>query len=248
MGLDHFFRGFRLLARPGIRAWVIIPLLINILLFAGTTLLAIQQFNHLLTGLTDWLPAWLGFLAWLIWGLFGLMLAIIYGYTFTIIANLIASPFYGLLAERTQNFLGSSVDSQPLSWHAAKEIAGRAFVRELRKLWYFVPRIIAIFLLCMLLSFVPILNLLAPFIVFLWGAWSLSLQYLDYPADINQVTFDDMRHLANDRKKMLAGFGGLILLGTSVPLVNLLVLPAAVTGATSLWLTAFNDDSSAPAQ
>lgn len=245
-GPSHFLKGFTLLTRPGIRAWVIIPLLINILLFVGITLIAIEQFNGLLSGLTDWLPDWLGFIVWLVWALFALLLLLVYGYTFAIIANLIASPFYGLLAERTQRVLTGTINEQPLTWQGARLIAGRAFVRELRKLLYFTPRIVAVLLLCLVLSLIPGLNLLSPFIAFLWGAWSLSLQYLDYPADNNQVTFDKLREEVKKKRQLTTTFGGLVLLGTSIPLVNLLVLPAAVTGATSLWLREFATQNPAP--
>jgi CysZ protein len=254
MAFDHFVTGFRLLSKPGIRLWVVLPLLINIALFVGITALAIDYFGTLLGSLTDWLPGWLGFIAWLIWGLFGLTLLFVYGYTFTIIANLIASPFYGVLAERTQQHLDHLNEAEALNWASIKAIAWRSFVRELRKLMYFLPRILGIFLLCLILSFVPVLNLATPFIVFLWGAWSMSLQYLDYPADINLVTFDELRQQAKTKRRLLTGFGGLVLLGTSVPLLNLLVLPAAVTGATSLWLKEFDtaakidDDDSSSAQ
>lgn len=238
-GMHHFSKGFTLLTRPGIRAWVIVPLLLNILLFVGITFVAIQQFNGMLSALTHWLPDWLGFIVWLVWALFAVLLILVYGYTFAIIANLIASPFYGLLAERTQRVLTGTINEQALTWQGARLIAGRAFVRELRKLWYFAPRIIAVLLLCLALSLIPGLNLLSPFIAFLWGAWSLSLQYLDYPADNNQVTFDKLRAAVKQKRQLTTAFGALVLMGTSVPLINLLVLPAAVTGATSLWLTEF---------
>lgn len=241
MAFNHFVRGLRLLSKPGIRLWVALPLLINIALFAGLTGLAIDYFSTLLNSLTSWLPDWLGFITWLIWGLFGLTLLFIYGYTFTIFANLIASPFYGVLAERTQHLLGHGTADETLSWDSIKAIAWRSFIRELRKLVYFLPRIIGVLLLCLVLSFIPLLNLLTPFIVFLWGAWSMALQYLDYPADINQVSFDELRQQTRSRKRLTAGFGSLVLIGTSIPIINLLILPAAVTGATSLWLEEFSE-------
>lgn len=240
MAFDHFVRGFRLLAKPGIRPWVVLPLLINIALFVGITLLAIDYFSTLMGSLTGWLS----FIAWLVWALFGLTLLFVYGYTFTIFANLIASPFYGVLAERTQHVLGHDTVAETLDLATIKAIAWRSFVRELRKLVYFLPRIVGILLLSLILSFIPVLNLITPFIVFLWGAWSMSLQYLDYPADINQTSFDQLRQQAITKKRSIIGFGGLILLGSSIPLINLLVLPAAVTAATSFWLEEFSRPAS----
>lgn len=245
-GMEHFFRGFTLLRKPGIRIWVAIPLLINIVLFVGVTLLAWQYFAHLLTGITDWLPDWLGFITWILQMLFTILLGLVYGYTFTIAANIIASPFYGLLAERTQRVLTGTIDEQPLTLQMAKQIAGRAFLRELHKLLYFAPRMIGVLVLCLILSFVPVANLLAPFIAFFWGAWSLALQFLDYPADNNHITFNVLRGQVKTKKRLTMTFGGLVLLGTAIPLINLLVLPAAVTGATSLWLAEFAEHNSAP--
>ena len=72
-------------------------------------------------------------LAWLVWALFGLTLLFVYGYTFTIFANLIASPFYGVLAERTQHVLGHETVAETLDLATIKAIAWRSFVRELRK-------------------------------------------------------------------------------------------------------------------
>ena len=136
MAFEHFITGFRLLGKPGIRLWVVLPLLINIALFISLTALAIDYFSTLLGGLTGWLPDWLSFIYWLIWGLFGLTLLFIYAYTFTILANLIASPFFGVLAERTQYVLGYRPEAEVLSWASIKAIAWRSFVRELRKLVY----------------------------------------------------------------------------------------------------------------
>lgn len=238
--MAYFFQGFRLLIHPSVRVWVLLPLLLNTLLFVGITWFAIDQFSTVLERLTGWLPDWLGFISTFLWGLFAALLIVIYGYTFTIVANVLASPFYGVLAERTQQVLSSEINVAPLSWLAMRQIAWRAFVRELQKLLYFLPRIIGIFILCFALSFIPALNLLPPFIAFAWGAWSLALQFLDYPADNNQMTFKQLRQRQKSNRRPSMAFGSLVLLGTSVPVLNLVVLPAAVTGATALWLQRYH--------
>jgi CysZ protein len=245
MGFDHFLIGFRLLTKRDIRIWVLIPLFINIFLFVAVGFVALQYLNGLWQGISNNLPDWLDFIAWLILPLFGIFLLIVYGYAFTTIANLIAAPFYGLLCERTQNYLKADADNnKPLTWAEVGAIAWQSLVRELNKLRYFLPRIILVVIICVVLSFIPILNLLSPFIGFLWGAWAMSLQYLDYPAENNGVSFEQVRQQAKGKKSLLFGFGALVLLAMSIPLVNLLVLPAAVTGATSLWLAEMSKDSS----
>ncbi len=238
-GFTHFLRGFTLITRPGIRGWALIPLLINAVLFVSLTVIAWQYFEYYLLRMTDWLPQWLGFVSWILSALFAIFLAIIYGYTFAIAANIISAPLYGLLAQKTQLVLQGGLDNQPLSWQLLREIGGRALLRELQKLGYFLPRMVAVLLLCMALALIPLVNLLAPIIAFLWGAWSLSVQFLDYPAENNQVAFSTMRETLARKKRLCLVFGGLVLLGTSIPVINMLVLPAAVVGATSLWFAQF---------
>lgn len=236
MGPNYLVRGFQLLAKPGVRGYVLIPLLINVMIFIGLTAVAIEQFSRLLQWLMSYLPEWLGFIAWLVWLVFALLIAVVYGYSFSLIGNVLASPFYGLLAERVQHLLAGKVAEQPLTIKTATEIGWRAFKRELGKLRYFLPRFAIVLAVCLTLSFIPVVNLLVPVIGFLWGAWSMSLQYLDYPADNNQISFATLRERLRGHKWLAFGFGGLVLFGASLPLVNLLVMPAAVAGATVLWI------------
>ncbi|MEH6639306.1 MAG: sulfate transporter CysZ [Porticoccaceae bacterium] len=236
MAFNYFFEGFRLIARPGIRRYVLLPLLLNVLLFIVLTTFAIQQFGQGMDWIMGFLPQWLAFLAWLIWSVFGLLLLLVYGYTFTILGNLLASPFFGILSERVQQHLLSTPEPQTLSWRDYGPIIRHALGRELRKLWYFLPRLLGVLILCAILSFIPLVNLITPVIGFYWGAWNLYLQYLDYPTDNNKISFDALLIDSRSRLKSAVSFGGLVLLGSSIPLLNLLVMPAAVAGATSLWV------------
>jgi CysZ protein len=94
---------------------------------------------------------------------------------------------------------------------------------------------LGIALLTLIVSFIPVVNLLAPVIAGLWAAWSLALQYQDYPADSDQMSFAALRqHLGANRWQSLS-FGFSALLASSVPFVNLFLLPATVVGGTLLW-------------
>lgn len=243
MGLTHFFKGFKLLTAPGVRLWVIIPLLLNLILFVGLTLYAIQQFEGLMDWLLGYLPDWLSFIAWFFRLLFGLLLAVCYAYTFTLVGNLMASPFYGLLANAVYIKLSPDQNETPLTFKTASVIAWQAFRREVQKLGYFIPRLVSVLVLCLILSFIPLVNFVVPAIAFAWGAWSLALQYLDYPADVNGVNFKTVRQRAGSNKGLSFTFGSIALLGSTVPLLNLLVMPAAVAGATSLWVEHFKESS-----
>jgi len=107
----------------------------------------------------------------------------------------------------------------------------RVILRELSKLIYYLP--MAAFVL--LISFIPVLNVVAPVLWFLLGAWMMSLQFLDYPMDNHLLSFADVKEAARARRLSSMGFGGVVALCTGIPVVNFFVVPAAVVGATLLW-------------
>ncbi|TDJ65269.1 MAG: hypothetical protein E2O36_00405, partial [Proteobacteria bacterium] len=84
-GAGYAWRGLALIRQPTIRVYVIVPLLINIVLFsAGIFCLAWG-----LDGVMDrFLPDWLNWLRFLLWPLFVLVSLVIVFYAFTILANL----------------------------------------------------------------------------------------------------------------------------------------------------------------
>ena len=234
-GPGYLAAGFRLLSHPDIRWFVLAPLLINLLIFAGLSILIVDQFSALMDKLMGFLPGWLDFLAWIIWVIFAALLLVVYGYSFAIVGNLLASPFYGIMAEKISAMETPGKESPPLTFQSVLAIAGRSFVRELKKLLYFLPRIIAVLLVTFILSLVPPLSLLSPIIVFVWGGWSLALQYLDYGADNSEVSFTQLKQgLATQRIAALS-FGGSALILTSIPVLNLLAIPASVAGAMVMW-------------
>lgn len=231
----YLLEGFTLLTHRDIRPFVIYPLLLNLLLFLALGFYLVDSFSSLVERMMVYVPEWLSFLSWLLWLLFGGLLLIVYGYSFALVGNLLASPFYGLLAERVENLVYGKAQIEPFSWRAVIAVAGRSIARELLKLLYFLPRIAGVLLACAILSFIPLLNMLAPLIAFAWGSWSLSLQYLDYPADNQQLSFSDLRRQTRQRKLTAMGFGGVVLAATTIPLLNMLAIPASVIGATLLW-------------
>ncbi|MFQ3222877.1 MAG: CysZ protein [Porticoccaceae bacterium] len=227
--------GLKLLWHPQIRWLVLIPLLINLLLFATATGFAAQWLGDWLENMLSSVPDWLHWLAWVIWLMFTSLALMIYAFTFTIVANLIGSPFYGLIAEKVILMTLDSHSQTAQSSPSLMSIAWSSFVRQLQLMAYLVPRTLVIGLLCFLISFIPLLNFAAPVIMGSWAGWSLSLQYLDYPADAQQVSFAQLRGRAGDQRLQTMGFGLSALAASAIPLLNLFLLPATVIGGTLLW-------------
>lgn len=230
-GADYLVRGARMLTHPALRLFVIVPLVVNIVIFGSLLGVTFRFLDSTINGWMTALPSWLAFLEWIIWPLLVILFGLIAGYTFTALALLIASPFNNLLAEKTEELItGQPVDALegPL---AALLSVPRALLRELAKLAYYVPMA----LLVLILSFVPGVNLAAPLLWFLLGAWMMSIQFVDYPVDNHQLGFAAVREAVGRRRLSSLGFGGLVALCAGIPVVNFFVVPAAVVGATLLW-------------
>ncbi len=237
-GISYVFRGAALLLKPGFRKFLFIPLLINILVFSVATYYLMHIFGDWMDWALNWLPDWqwlrwlTGLITTLLWGSFASLLLIIYGYSFSTFTNLIAAPFYGLLAEKVQEH----VTGNKLPPESFGHIIARTLARELVKLWYFVSRGIAIFFILFLMSFIPLINIAVPFLALIWGAWAMSLQYCDYPADNNKLPFSYLRDQLHSQLFSSMGLGGLVMAGLVVPVLNIFVMPAAVAGGTLFWL------------
>jgi CysZ protein len=80
------------------------------------------------------------------------------------------------------------------------------------------------------------LSLVVTVIWFLFGAWILAMQYIDVPADNNGRSFEDVLRLMRENRAAVMGFGSVIMLVTSIPILNLFVIPVAVCGGVVFWV------------
>ncbi len=227
-GALYFLRGVRLIFAPGIRAYVIVPLAVNIVLFSALIYFGTGQFQTLL----DWLlPDWLDWLRWILLPLFVVIALFIVFFTFSLVGNLISAPFNGLLAEAVECHLtGASIPSG--NWKKMVADLGRTIVSELRKLAYIVLWGIP----ALALFVIPGVNVAAPFIWLLFGAWMMAISYIDYPMGNHGLAFPDQRRRLGQRRYLALGFGGAVMCALAIPVVNFVVIPAAVAGATVLWV------------
>ena len=118
-GLGYLGEGFGLIRQPGLRLFVVIPLILNLLLFVVLVWAMAEGFALLIASVMAWLPdwQWLQALDWLFWLLYALVILLMFAYGFVIMANLIGSPFYGFLSEQTEKYL------------TGQEVSGGALVR-----------------------------------------------------------------------------------------------------------------------
>jgi CysZ protein len=230
-GMHYLFEGLRLIRQPGLRRYVAVPLLVSTVFFTA----AIFGLSHWLEVLIDlllgYLPAWLDWLRYLLWPVFAVAGVLIIFYTFSLMTNLIAAPFNGMLAEAVEQHLsGQPIDTG--GWKALARDIVPSLLSELRKLLYFLLRALPLGLLFL----IPGVNIAAPFLWALFSAWMLAIEYVDYPMANHLLHFSEQRRRLRKRRLLSLGFGGSSLLMTMIPLVNFLAMPVSVAGATAMWV------------
>jgi CysZ protein len=234
-GAGYLAQGMRLINSPGLRRFVVIPLLINIAVFAAAIYFGYTRFEGFIVWMEGEIPGWLHWLEWVLWPLFVLTLVLLVFYTFSLVANLIAAPFNGLLAEKVELHLtGKPLDEGG----GIKKILATlvpALIDEVRKVLYALLWAIPF----LILFFIPLVNVTAPALWFLYSAWMLNLQYMDYPMGNHELKFREMRARLGKRRTLGLSFGAAALGLTMIPLINFIAMPSAVAGASAMWVREF---------
>lgn len=219
LAISSFFRGVKLLGTPELRKFLVIPILINVVLYSAALLLGYFYIADLIN---QFIPGWLQWLSWILWPLFFISFFIAGFFTFTVLANLIAAPFYGKLSAKTLAIITGQ------SYVSAEQPLAKVMFAELKRLGYFAINAIPL----LLLSIIPGINVITPFLWALFGAWGMALEYMAYPLENEGLLFSEQKQLLKSIRLGALSFGGIAVLGLTIPLLNIIVAPAAVIGAT----------------
>lgn len=198
-GIGYSLKGLTLISQPGIRRFVVIPLSINIFLFSIGIYLLTSMFSQwidsLMPGLPDWLSFIEDFLYWILWPLFSIMIFFIVFYTFTFAANLISAPFNSLLAQKVEATLTANTENN-IPYMPPWETIKKSITSEIVKLIYLLKWSIII----LIISFIPVINVISPFLWIAFGAWMLAIEYIDYPMGNHNHFFKEIDQLIRSRK------------------------------------------------
>jgi CysZ protein len=233
-GASYFFKGFSLIKQKGVRRFVFIPLIINALLFSVAFYYMYLELNNYMTDIMAWLPSWLDWLSIILWPLAILSILVIFSFVFSTVANWLAAPFNGLLSEKMEAILSGQVAPKGNMLDIVKDIP-RTLSREWQKLRYYLPRAIGFFIILW------VLPVFGQIIWFLFVAWMMAIQYKDYPFDNNKVSFARMKQILNINQGLSYSFGATVAVFSMIPIINLIVMPVAICGATALWVDYYQD-------
>ncbi len=232
-GARYLLTGFELMNQKGIRHLSYFPMAINAVLFSVAIWVGYGHFDVWLDSLIPtWLPEWIiAAIMWLIIPIFTALILIIVFFSFSIFANFLASPFNAPLAEAVEKKL-NGIPPSSLSWQQLIKDTPSALWNELKKIKYFLNLLIPLFIL----SLVPLLNILAPILWILFSGWILTLEYHNYPMSNHHLDINEQHKALKTEPGLTLGFGLATLAITMIPILNFFVIPAAICGATALYL------------
>ncbi|PPD35555.1 MAG: sulfate transporter CysZ [Methylomonas sp.] len=213
------WQGIKLLSHPALRKYLLIPLFINIVLYTCAFVLGYHSVSALIH---QFIPDWLSWLSWLLWPLFFVSFLVVGFFTFTLLANLIAAPYYSLLAAKALQILNAQ--DAPIQEQAWDKI----FLGELKRVGYLLARMLPL----LLLFIIPVVNLIAPVLWAVFAAWGIAMEFMAYPLEGRGLTFPEQKQFLLKSRWSMLGFGGLVGAGLTLPVVNIFIGQAAVLGAT----------------
>ena len=224
-GVSCFFDGISMAKSRQVRPYIMLPAAVSFLIISSGLYFGLGYLSDAARSMSTSLPDWLSFLDVILTPLIYIVGILAGTWMFGFLATIIGSPFLGELAKAVE-------DPQELAEQSWASSIWSALARELRKLRYHLPRLLAL----LLLGFVPVLNAIAPFLWVLFGAWLMAVQFCDFSTENNQRDFEHTLNTLRQHRFKALGFGACVTLAMSIPLLNFIIGPIAATGGTLLMM------------
>ena len=243
LGISYNFRAFDFVRQHKILRWyIVLPFVLNFLLFALLFWVYISFFDDVLAWISppnnpvssDAATFMSSLMAGLLWifrlilkGVVFLLSFLILLVVFFVLTGFVNAPFYELLAERTLILLRLKEDlpfalSRFLNewWHSLK--------LEFSKLIFLsLPAILLV-----LLSLIPVIGFFFALASVVFMTWYFAVNVLMYPASLLGQYFKTAMQYAKTHKRLLVGFGVLSL----VPFLGFFLMSFQVVGGTLLYV------------
>ena len=229
-GFRYFFKGLRILATKGLRRYIVLPVLINILIMGSGLWFGFGMAVDWTSSLTaNYLPEWMQWLTYVVDPIIFICFLVIIFYTFTLFALTLGAPFYSILSEKVQTiYYNNEPFSSKMSVNETlKDIPHLVFL-ELRKLMYRIPFMIA----SLIMMFIPFIGQIGAIIL---TSWCNAIDYTSYGYENNRYSLRVSRKNLTDNKLLCISFGCTVWAALLIPFFNLIMIPVAVAGGTMLW-------------
>jgi len=236
-GVRYFGQGFGLLARrPKLLLTGMLPAVLTTAVLLGGMIALIANVDHLAALVTPFADGWPrdGRLVTRLVAGFALVgVAVLLGLVgFTAVTLVVGGPFYEHIAERIEDELGVTEGHLDLSW--GKQLLSGirdGTVLLLRTLMFTIPLFLAGFLPVVGQSVVPVL-------VALVTAWFVALEVVAVPFYRRGIGLRGRTAMLRRRRMLAVGLGLPAALLCMIPLLAIVVMPAAFAGGVLVALDA----------
>lgn len=231
MGASSPMAGMRFLRDyPSLLGSFVIPVLINTLVYSAGAYLFFTNLGPLLHGVLGEAQVWYMKMLFYAAGLvLGAVFALVLVFTFTAVGMIVAGPFLERISQKVDE-IRLGFDPAPPSESFFKDIVVSC-VSQIKKLMVF----LAIQAACLVIYLAPIIGpLVAPpvqiTVSFLFLAW----EFWDFPMDRRKMDFAAKKAFIREHAAAALAFGAVCFCYLFVPLLNFVLMPASVAGATIL--------------
>jgi CysZ protein len=232
-GVSFLLRGVGMYARsPGIMLLGLLPALISGVLLVGSFVALAYYIDDVATLITPYAGSWNATVAQLVRALISIaivlawvLLSVLF---YTAITLLIGQPFYEAISKNVEDKLGGVPDEVNVSFW---KTLPRNIVDSVRLI------VLGVFVGALLfgLGLIPAFGqTVVPVLAVLFGGWILTLELTGVPFERRGLRIRDRRRMLRGRRSMALGFGGATFVCFLIPLGAVLLMPAAVAGATLL--------------
>ena len=171
-------------------------------------------------------------LYWFLWVVAVLLTAVLVFFSFTVVGNLLASPFNDLLSERTEEVLSGSDQRRVICLGRFFREAWQTILMEAKKMWIFV--VVMVFIVPLNL-FPGIGNSIYTILAVSLTLFFLCFEYLGFVMVRKRQFFREQKNYIFARKFLMLGFSCGVMAILAIPFFQMLCIPLAVIGATRLW-------------
>ncbi len=234
-----FSEGFAFLLRgahelrqtPGVWWLMGVPVLINLALFAGLVVFLINLTPALVSWLTVGEATWWlwSILAWIATILIYVAVLLLYAFAFSIIAEVLGSPFYEEIGARVDKRHGVAIVERP--WYQEVWLAA---VQESRKLVALAVAGLIIFVLQFLPGVGQAVGVVGGALMLVV---TLGADAVGPPLARRGLMLGDRRRWVIRHLIVVCGLGTAKAIGLTIPILNIVVLPIAAAAGTLLVQT-----------
>ena len=226
-GITAYRQAADILFSRKFRYFLIFPVAALLLVFIGGQILTSYWGNdlarHVQTAVQNWLAgiSWLhwmgevsGFLIRLLLKVAWFMLFVAFGGYLVVV---IMSPVYSWLSERTEAFLTGR--EYPFSFRQLLREIFQGILIALRNMFFQ----FFLFILFFICSFIPLVGLLSPLILFLVSAYFYGFSFVDYAIERKKFNVKESVRYVNKNVGAVIGIGGIFTLSLMIPWIGITI-------------------------